>query len=231
MTGDTLPRRGNTPAGSADTRRLVHRRKPRSQMSINLGPLALGREVSEKGCGCFPGAERLRFLTTPSPLHPHHHHLPSDPEAAERREDVGSSHLSPESKNATERARFCGCFIAGRLSHKCHTNLDRSHLMSEEAAAVRNRRLFAHCCRRVSPRVWSLHSAGPVARRSPGFLGESTPPPNPPTPNRKHDPKSARRSKRRKLKSLLAGIVFPCRGAKSILNKSTLLRSGENVSK
>lgn len=122
----------------------------------------------------------------PPPLlhhhHPNHHHLPSDPEAAERREDVGSSHLSPESKNTTERVSvfapraFCGCFIAGQLSHKCHTNLDRSHLMSEEAAEVRNRRLFAHCCRRVSPRVWSLHSAGPVARRSRGFLGESTPP-------------------------------------------------------
>lgn len=27
-------------------------------------------------------------------------------------------------------APVCGCFIAGRLSHKCHTNLYRSYLMS-----------------------------------------------------------------------------------------------------
>lgn len=164
----------------------MRRRKPRSQMSINLRPLALGREVSEKGCGCFAEAERLRFPTPLSSPPPPATTTPTTtttssqtPKLRRGEEMWGLLTSLRKSENATGRASdfapraFCGCFIAGRLSHKCHTNLDSSHLMSVEAAAVLNRQLFAHCCRRVSPRVSSLHSAGPVARRSRCSLGKS----------------------------------------------------------
>lgn len=175
-------------------------------MSINLRPLPLGGEVNEKDCGCLPGG-REPAVSDPA-THPT---TTTSPQTLQLWRDGGLltslrkiGHARGEDTHA-----FCGWFIAGRLAHKCHTNLDRSHLMFEEAAEVHNRRPFPQCCRRVSPpRVSGLHSAYPVARQSRWF--------------RKHDTKSARCSKGHKLKLLLAEILFLCRRAKSILNKTTL---------
>lgn len=40
------------------------------------------------------------------------------------------AHTQARARPSTH-APVCGCFIAGRLSHKCHTNLHTSYLMSK----------------------------------------------------------------------------------------------------
>lgn len=79
---------------------------------------------------------------------PNHDHLPSNPPAVERR---GVFSPPSEEQNTQNTCAFCGCFIAGPLSHKCHTNLNRSRIMSEQAAEVHKRQLFPQC-RTVCPR-------------------------------------------------------------------------------
>lgn len=157
----------------------MHRRKPRLQMSINSRPLALGREVNEKGCGCFPGTERLQFPTTVAAAA-----ATTSPQTPKlwRGEKMWRLPTSlrkaaqPQNASVFAPRAFRGCFIAGGFGHKCHTNLDRSHLMSEEAAAVHNRRLFAHCCRRASPRVWGLQQCGPCCPQESVGVWVSPPP-------------------------------------------------------
>lgn len=113
-------------------------------MSVSV--CVFGSKVKQAGCGCFkefPECDR-RGCGSAAVFPPE---LGSDGGGDVRKKRGGVrliklSHCLKSSQTHTHRsthAPVCGCFIAGRLSHKCHTNLYRSSLMSEPV------RYITHC--------------------------------------------------------------------------------------